>query len=199
MAPPVATFELADGTQIEVRPLVADDAPLLIEAFEGLSARSRISRFLTGIDRLSPAQVEYLTNVDQWDHIAIGATVDGVPVAVARCVREAPGSVTAELAITVVDDWQQKGVGSLMVQLIATVAAEAGIERFSFATLATNVAVVHMLEAAGAEWGPTEGPTLLGSARVRRADLPGVDQLVELFAGFPRLNPRQAPGREQPS
>jgi RimJ/RimL family protein N-acetyltransferase len=196
---PSATFELADGTQVEVRPLVAEDAPLLVEAFDNLSSGSRLSRFLTGIDRLSPAQVEYLTDVDQWDHIAIGATIGGSPVAVARCVRDTPGSTTAELAVTVVDQWQQRGLGYLMVQLISTLAAEAGIARFTFAVMATNTAVMHMLEAAGAEWEPLEGPTLLGSALVRRSAVPGVDQLVVLFSSWPRLNPPQVRGRAQPS
>jgi hypothetical protein len=94
-----------------------------------------------------------------------------------------------------VDDWQHQGVGYLMVQLISTLAAAAGIRRFTFATLATNTAVIRMLEAAGVEWGPIEGPTLLGSAEVRAAEVPGVERLLEMFESWPPVTPPPARDR----
>ena len=75
-------------------------------------------RFLTGNkNELSPAELRYFTEIDHHDHEALGAVdrANGRGVGVARYVRSLEDSQTAELAVTVVDEWQGRGLGTELV------------------------------------------------------------------------------------
>lgn len=87
---------------------------------------------------LSDAQLSYLTEVDHHDHEALVAVSDaGEGLGVARFVRlEDP--TAAEAAVTVVDAWQGKGLGTALCNLLAERAREEGIERFTALLLANN-------------------------------------------------------------
>ena len=107
---------LRDGAVVHVRAIGPGDEALLEAGFERLSDESRYKRFLHPVKRLGPRELDYLTHVDHSDHealLALGAY--GVePVGVARYVR-LPDGESAEVAITVVDDWQGKGVGTVLL------------------------------------------------------------------------------------
>ena len=106
------------GTVVHIRPIEAGDRDGLLAAFERLSARSRQLRFMVGKGGLSEAEVRFYTEPDGDHHYAIGAIVvtDGIEregIGTARFVRLDEDSTTAEVAVTVVDDWQRAGVGTL--------------------------------------------------------------------------------------
>jgi len=130
---------LPDGTAIDVRPLRADDAEALAEGFARLSAQTRYTRFLNPMPRLSGEAVRYLTAVDHHEHEALVAidpvTRDGVGVA--RFVRLPEALAEAEFAVTVADEWQGRGVGSLLGEHLAHAARNRGIRRFT-ATMASD-------------------------------------------------------------
>lgn len=136
---------LRDRSTITMRPIRPDDRGLLHAAFDGLSDESRYRRFLTPMPELSPGLLTYLTEVDHHDHealIALGP--DGEGVGVARFVRgEQPG--VAEAAVTVVDDWQGKGVGTALMNLLADRARSEGIRRFTALMLAHNTDMLDLL------------------------------------------------------
>jgi RimJ/RimL family protein N-acetyltransferase len=133
------TLRLRDGSEVVVRPIRSDDRDAIVTAFERLSEQSRYQRFMTAVDELSPSQLEYLTDVDHHDHEALVAfdptTGDGV--AVARFVR-LDDDTTAEAAVTVIDDWQGRGLGTALCNLLAERAREEGIRRFNALLLAGN-------------------------------------------------------------
>jgi RimJ/RimL family protein N-acetyltransferase len=133
------TLRLRDGSEVVVRPIRSDDRDAIVTAFERLSEQSRYQRFMTAVDELSPSQLEYLTDVDHHDHEALVAfdptTGDGV--AVARFVR-LDDDITAEAAVTVIDDWQGRGLGTALCNLLAERAREEGIRRFNALLLAGN-------------------------------------------------------------
>jgi hypothetical protein len=80
---------LRDGSAVLIRPVRSSDAPLLAAGFARLSARSRWMRFLTVKNKLSPAELRYLTDIDHHDHEALGAqSRDGRGVGVARYIRD---------------------------------------------------------------------------------------------------------------
>jgi acetyltransferase len=146
---------LPDGTVVAIRPVTPEAAPLLVAGFEHLSPQSRYRRFLESIDHLTPQQVQYLTHIDGYRHIAWGAVVahpetgEDAGIAVARCVRDRDDPTTAEFAIAVVDEWQGCGVGSLLARCLAERAWEAGIRRFRGYMLASNKAAQHLMASLG--------------------------------------------------
>lgn len=140
----VERLALADGTKVLVRPLVPEDAPMLAEALRHLSPESRYHRFLAPVERLTPAQLQYLTCVDGVDHIALGLAVyrgrrsTPQPIAVARSIREKTDPETAEVAVVVADEWQHRGVGTLILRKLADRVWATGVRRWKAVILAEN-------------------------------------------------------------
>jgi acetyltransferase len=139
---------LPDGAQILIRPIRADDKRFLEDGLRQLSPESVHRRFLSPKRSFSRAELRYLTEVDGRDHVALVAEYPGEPVrrliAVGRFVRWPADPEAAEVAITVSDDWQRRGVGSLFTQLLADKARHGGIRRFT-ATMASDNVPAHKL------------------------------------------------------
>jgi GNAT superfamily N-acetyltransferase len=131
---------LRDGARVLIRQLSEADADLLADGFAGLSADSRRMRFLAAKPQLSRAEIRHLTAVDGIEHDAVGAIdlASGEGVAVGRFVRETPGAPTAEVAVTVVDDWQRRGIGSLLLDELIERAVRVGIKTFVATVSAQN-------------------------------------------------------------
>lgn len=130
---------LRDGSEVTIRPIRPEDRDAIAKAFERLSEQSRYQRFMTAIDELSPSQLDYLTDVDHHDHEALVAfdPGSGDGVGVARFVRTGE-STAAEAAVTVIDDWQGRGLGVGLCNLLAERAREEGITKFTALLLAGN-------------------------------------------------------------
>lgn len=137
------TAQLADGTDIVLRPVRPEDKPLLAAGMARLSDSSRRQRFLVPTDHLTRSQLAYLTEVDQRDHHAWGVLSDGEPIAIGRLVRLDDDE--AEVAITVLDDWQGRGIGEILVRHLAVLARESGIRRLLFLSLPENVGIAKLL------------------------------------------------------
>jgi RimJ/RimL family protein N-acetyltransferase len=141
---------IRDGSEVDIRPIEPSDDAELVEAFEGLSDESRYERFLAPTRHLSPAMVRYLTAVDHHDHEALVA-VDpetGHAIGVARFVRLKDPHV-AEAAVTVVDDWQGRGLGTTLLHCLAERARQEDIRRFSALVLARNDDMIDILRRLG--------------------------------------------------
>ena len=146
-----ATVRLRDGSEIRIRQGQTDDRELLLRGFERLSEESRYRRFLAPMTELSDSMVDYLTDIDHHDHEAIVA-IDpgsGEGVGVARYVRDSQSPDQAEVAVTVIDDWQGRGVGTLLLELIGSRARDEGINTFTAMVLATNTEMMEVLEGVG--------------------------------------------------
>jgi RimJ/RimL family protein N-acetyltransferase len=148
---------LRDGTPITIRPISPDDREDLRRAFQQTSAQTRYLRFLGSVGELSEETLTYLTSVDQHDHIALVATMTSPDlkvergVGVARVIRLKDAPEVAEAAITVVDDLQQRGIGSVLAQEIERAARLQGIRIIRAEVLEGNAAMRAILEAAGAQ------------------------------------------------
>lgn len=145
------TITLRDGTRISLRPIAAGDRPLVAEGLERLSPTSRYRRFFTTKTRLSEAELEYLVDVDHRDHEAIVAIdpAGGEMVGVARYVRSTEDPELAEVAVTVADDWQGRGVGRALLQRLTYVARRADIRRFAALVQSDNLPSLGLAAAAG--------------------------------------------------
>jgi RimJ/RimL family protein N-acetyltransferase len=138
---------LRDGSKVLIRQVQRTDAPLLADGFTRLGAQSRRMRFLTRKKELSQAELRYFTDVDHHDHEALGALshADGRGVGVARYVRDAEDPQAAEIAVTIVDDWQGRGLGTELLAQLSDRARCEGIRRFTALVSADNVAMAGLL------------------------------------------------------
>jgi len=143
---------LRDGSAVLIRQVRSTDAPLLADGFARLSPRSRWMRFLSAKTTLSAADLHYFTEVDHHDHEAIGAlsAADGRGVGIARYVRDTDDPQAAEIAVTVVDDWQGRGLGTELLSRLSDRARQAGIHRFTALVAAENVTVAGLARKLGA-------------------------------------------------
>lgn len=163
-APEFEEHTLADGTRVRLRFIRPEDAGELRRGFERLSPQSRYRRFLGGVGHLSQLNdehIRYLTEVDGHDHVAIVAgrpRSDGTEegLGVARFVRVDGEPTVAEAAITVVDDFQHKGIGLLLAMALAAAARARGIAHFRGEVLANNEAVQQLLREVGAVLHPAD-------------------------------------------
>lgn len=145
-------YPIRDG-EVLVRPITPDDAPRLLDAFHRLSPRSRYRRFLNHMGTLGPEVLRYLTQVDQHDHVALVAldpALEGEPiVGVARCIRLDGEPAVGEVAVTVADTHQGRGLGTLLLDLLSLAARREGFRTYRAYVLQDNDAMVAMLEAMG--------------------------------------------------
>jgi RimJ/RimL family protein N-acetyltransferase len=148
------TVVLRDGSAVLIRQVHSADASLLADGFARLSARSRQMRFLTRKKGLSLAELRYFTDVDHHDHEALGALdqANGRGVGIARYVRDASDPQAAEIAVTIVDDWQGRGLGTELLSQLSDRARQEGIRRFTALVAAGNTAMAGLLRDISAEF-----------------------------------------------
>ena len=160
---------LRDGTPVRLFPIGPDDAAGLMEGFAQLSPESRQSRFLQPKAALSADEVAYLTDIDQIDHLAWGAvdlsTRPHPAAGVARCIRLQDEPGCAEVAVTIVDAYQGRGLGTLLVNVLAKAARRQGIRRFVAEAASDNAAALGLARHIGAT-RTGEGPSNLVSLSV---------------------------------
>ncbi len=150
---------LRDGSKVLIRQIQSADAPLLADGFTRLSDQSRQMRFLTRKKELSPAELRYFTEIDHHDHEALGALDhdDGRGVGIARYVRDAEDPQAAEIAVTIVDDWQGRGLGTELLAQLSDRARSEGIHRFTALGSADNAAMAGLARTTSANlvrYGP---------------------------------------------
>jgi GNAT superfamily N-acetyltransferase len=168
--------EPLSADELVIRPISPDDKDGLRESFDRLSEQSRYRRFLSPHDRLSAAELRYLTEVDHHDHEALVA-VDPrarAGAGIARYIRSKEDPSSAELAVVVVDDWQGKGVGTRLASALAERAREEGVSVFTALVLAENDAMLRLAKD-------------VGDVRVLSRDRGTVELAIEL--------PEKGPGR----
>jgi len=168
--------KLRDGTKVLIRPLQRSDRNDLIRGFAKLSMGSRRFRFLSPIRKLSEYHLKSLIEVDQLNHVAIGVKDIGrlgkPGIAIGRFVRLEDEPTIAEFAITVSDEYQNRGIGTLLTRLLMRVAFERGIEVLRGFLLDDNLAMMRLLESFGARIKRETGNVL-------QADLPVVTATAE--------------------
>jgi RimJ/RimL family protein N-acetyltransferase len=142
---------LPDGTLLKVRPIRGDDKHGIAAGLSRLSERSIHRRFLSPKTSFTKAELRYLTEVDGHNHVAIVVEDPASPgelIAVGRWVRLADEPESAEIAITVADCWQGRGLGSLLASVLGDEAGRHGIRRFTATVSAENVPALRLLEKA---------------------------------------------------
>lgn len=145
---------LRDGTAMTIRPICPDDAPRLQAFFNRLSPETIFFRFLGIRKELSCQQAERLANVDNQTQVALVATCEEYGeekiVAVARYwVIPADEPELAEPAIVVEDQFQNRGLGTLLLEQLAEHARAHGIRTFQATFHHNNVRITRIVQHSG--------------------------------------------------
>ena len=147
-------YRLRDGTTVLVRPILPEDKGRLMDGFRRLSPQSRYQRFMAALSTLSESQLRTFTEVDYVNHMAWIAldpsTPERLAVGVARYIRLERQPAVAEVAVTVLDEYQGRGLGTFLLGLIGQTAGQHGIETFRAYAFETNSAMVRILRDLGA-------------------------------------------------
>lgn len=149
-----ATLEpilLRDGAALTVRPITPASKPVIAAAMRRLSPESIRRRFFAPRRELSELDLHRLTALDGWNQYALGActrAADGTPegVAVVRFARTPEDSSIAEIAITVVDAYQGRGLGKALVARLVNAASARGIRTLHAIVLPDNAAIIGLLQ-----------------------------------------------------
>lgn len=148
---PIPVFT-GDGSELLLRPVLPGDSARTLQGHVWFSSETLYRRFMSA--RVpSPALMDYLAEVDYVDHFVwVMTDLDGNPVADARFVRDNDDPATAEIAFTVADAYQGRGIGSFLIGALSVAARVAGVEKFSGRMLADNVAMRTIMDHYGAFW-----------------------------------------------
>lgn len=144
-----APLALGDAT-ITFAPITPAAKSLIQAAMRRLSPESSRRRFFTVRRQLSERELARFTELDGWDRFAIGALAHarGAPVegiGVARFARLADRGDVAEAAVVVVDAWQGRGIGKLLLRALARAAFARGIVRLRGVVLPDNQPMLGLL------------------------------------------------------
>ncbi|TNE75313.1 MAG: GNAT family N-acetyltransferase [Gammaproteobacteria bacterium] len=143
-----ARERLRDGRHLLVRGIRPDDKAALQEGLQRLSAESAYYRFFRHKHDLSPEELVYFTEIDFDQHVALVAIDEqsGVVVGVGRyfLCQETPQRA-AEITLAVDDAYHGRGVATVLLQHLVTVARAAGIAEFHAAVMGENHKMLDVL------------------------------------------------------
>ena len=136
-----SSFVLDDGTQINFRTIQPTDEPGMKDLFYALSQETVYYRFMQALTRLPEQQVLDFVFVDHRRDLALVGTVPEAHgdeiVAIGRYYLD-PSTNRAEVAFTVRDEWQQRGIGTYLLRSMIVIARRNGIAGFTAEVLKDN-------------------------------------------------------------
>ena len=143
---------LRDGTHVLVRPIHTDDIELERRFIQALSPSSRRFRFLETMNSPSDALLKQMTMINPSTDAAYLAVIregdQQREIGVARFSAR-PDGHDCEFAVTVSDEWQNKGLGTLLMQRLIEVAKARGIEAMHSSDTADNTRMRQFAEHLG--------------------------------------------------
>jgi RimJ/RimL family protein N-acetyltransferase len=147
----LAELPLAGGPIVRFRHVRPDDEPAITEAIRTASRQTLLHRFFSPIRSVSPAQMRQMLCIDRAKELCVVGVVEGDGgsrvICGARYVR-LPTPATAEIAFTVHDDFQRRGLGTFLLKLLSRLAAADGILRFEADVMASNRAMLNLFNKA---------------------------------------------------
>lgn len=150
-------WQLADGTDIKIRPIRPEDAQMERGFVRDLSPRSRYLRFMHSFTELTADMLARLTQIDYDKEMAFVALarVDGQEkeIGVARYAMDLDGD-SCEFAIVIADEWQHKGIGAHLMRVLMDTARNRGFKYMRGEILAENVVMCKLVQELGFDVTP---------------------------------------------
>jgi len=148
-------YPIRDNTYICFKTLGKDDREKFIDGFKRLSKKTVYRRFFGFMKELTDKQVDDFLNTDKKDHIAWAAfdivADDAIGIGVGRFKRSEFNPKEAEMALTVLDDYQDKGVGSVLLAIMYYLAGKLEIDILTGNILSENAKLIRRFMELGAK------------------------------------------------
>jgi acetyltransferase len=145
---------LQDGTSVTIRPIRPEDAPKLQSAFKRLSTQSVYYRFLQVFSQLTDQQARDFSNLDYHQRMALVAETheagESSLIGVARYAMlpgDEPG--LAESAVVVIDEYQKRGLGSLLLRRLVRYARSHDVQTFLATVHVSNAQIMRFVKRSG--------------------------------------------------
>ncbi|MBS1786464.1 MAG: GNAT family N-acetyltransferase [Acidobacteria bacterium] len=144
---------LRDGSVLQMRALKPTDREGLVALFNRCSPETIRYRFLRMVTCLTESQLDQLVAVDQRSHVALvitqGENAEEKIIAVGRYFVMEKRPTVAEVSFLVEDALQRRGIGTILLDALAEIAREHGINRFAADVLADNRLMLSVFRKAG--------------------------------------------------
>ncbi len=132
----------SDGTLFQFKPVEPPDKEQILKGFEKLSEKTVYTRFFSFLKELSEKQLNELTHADQKKNVVWGCFIESggkrTGIGIGRyCICQEKKN-RAEMAITVIDQYQGKGVGTILLAILYYMAACAGLKYLTGYILVEN-------------------------------------------------------------
>ena len=148
----VSLWQLADGTNIKIRPIRPEDASIEQSFVRELSPQSKYFRFMASLNELTQTMLVRFTQLDYNRELALIAVLEHpekeTELGVARYVMN-PDGESCEFALVIADEWQNKGIGSRLMKALIEAARQRGFKIMDGEILANNLNMLKLVERLG--------------------------------------------------
>jgi GNAT superfamily N-acetyltransferase/acyl CoA:acetate/3-ketoacid CoA transferase beta subunit len=132
---------LSDGTQLFFRPIHPTDEPRVRDLFYTLSQETIYYRFMSRMKRIPRKEIQNYVYIDHRTDIAIVGYIPEAHgeeiMAIGRYYLDQTTNF-AEVAFVVHDKWQNRGIGTFLLNHLITIAKRNGISGFTAEVLRDN-------------------------------------------------------------
>ena len=148
----ITNWILSDGQEVLIRPIKPEDEPLKYEMLASCSEETLKGRYFQRLKNLTHDMLMRLCNIDYDREIAIVAETKEAQkkrlVGVGRLIIE-PDFRYGEFAVIVHDDYQGKGLGYKLGDMLIGIAQEKGLEKFMGYVLTNNQKMLRLVRKLG--------------------------------------------------
>jgi len=148
--------KLKDGTAVTIRAICPDDKNRIAEAFKNLESESVYTRFFQHKSELTDEELKIVAEVDFENTVALVVTIpasgdEETIIGAGRYILYEPPNVqrSAEIAFTVEEDYQGRGIASRILRHLIHIAREKGVSQFEADVLAENKAMLGVFARTG--------------------------------------------------
>ena len=131
-----------------IRPVLAADEQAMLDFSRRLSRRTLAQRLLGPVPRFRRELLRQFVDVDYADHFALVAFLDDQMIGVGRLIR-LEDTDHAEVTVTIADDFQGLGLGTLLLDRLAAAAPGIGVYGFEADVLSSNAAMLRIFATSG--------------------------------------------------